>query len=233
MARDFIIHTQPSLWGPPLARNLGMMTSSNGNIFRVTGPLCGEFTGPGEFPTQRPVTRGFDVFFDLRLNKRLSKQPWGWWFETPSWSLWRQCNGSKPDPTHPTRPHRNIMFQTKVNISERSTCATCRDFCTLEHRPELPVIYTMCAHKNVIKIQCIPLCHKLHIKIANTYSRDNVYERRITRVPGKLKCYSRRENRKKGLIDHEISRCTYKRQVVNPRHRTPQGWSIGKPGIPL
>ena len=69
-----------------------MMTSSNGNIFRVTGPLCGEFTGPGEFPTQRPVTRSFDVFFDLRLNKRLSKQPRGWWFETPSWSLWRHCN---------------------------------------------------------------------------------------------------------------------------------------------
>ena len=69
-----------------------MMTSSNGNIFRVTGPLCGEFTGPGEFPTQRPVTRSFDVFFDPRVNKRLSKQPWGWWFETPSWSLWRQCN---------------------------------------------------------------------------------------------------------------------------------------------
>ena len=38
-----------------------MVTSSNGNIFRVTGPLCGEFTGPGEFPTQRPVTRSFDV----------------------------------------------------------------------------------------------------------------------------------------------------------------------------
>ena len=61
-----------------------MMTLSNGNIFRVTGPLCGEFTGPGEFPTQRPVTRSIDVFFDLRLNKRWSKQPWGWWFETPS-----------------------------------------------------------------------------------------------------------------------------------------------------
>ena len=55
-----------------------MMTSTNGNIFRVTGPLCGEFTGPGEFPTQRPVTRSFDVFFDLRLNKRLSKHSWGW-----------------------------------------------------------------------------------------------------------------------------------------------------------
>ena len=121
------------------AANLRMMTSSNGNIFRVTGPLCGEFTGPGEFPTQRPVTRSFDVslicvwingwvnnreagdlrryrghydrsrwiphtkasdaelwcFFDLRLNKRLSKQPWGWWFETLSWSLWRHCNGTQ------------------------------------------------------------------------------------------------------------------------------------------
>ena len=43
-----------------------MMTSSNGNIFRVTGPLCGEFTGPSEFPARRPVTRGLDVFFDLR-----------------------------------------------------------------------------------------------------------------------------------------------------------------------
>ena len=51
-----------------------MMTSSNGNIFRVTDPLR-EFTGPGEFPAQRPVTRNFDVLFDLRLNKRLSKQP--------------------------------------------------------------------------------------------------------------------------------------------------------------
>ena len=69
-----------------------MMTSSNGNIFRLTGPLCGEFTGPGEFPSQRPVTRNFDVFFDLRLNKRLSKQSWGWWFETPSRPLWRHRN---------------------------------------------------------------------------------------------------------------------------------------------
>ena len=46
----------------------------------------------GEFPAQRPVTRSFGVFFDLRLNKRLSKQSWGWWFERPSRSLWRHCN---------------------------------------------------------------------------------------------------------------------------------------------
>ena len=48
----------------------------------------------GEFPAQRPVTRSFDVFFDLRLNKRLSKQWWGWWFETLSCPLWRHCNGT-------------------------------------------------------------------------------------------------------------------------------------------
>ena len=47
---------------------------------------------PGEFPAQRPVTRSFDVFFDLRLNKRLRKQSWGWWFETLSCPLWRHCN---------------------------------------------------------------------------------------------------------------------------------------------
>ena len=46
----------------------------------------------GEFTAQRPVTRSFDVVFDLRLNKRLSKQWWGWWFETPSCPLWRHRN---------------------------------------------------------------------------------------------------------------------------------------------
>ena len=52
-------------------------------------------TVPGEFPAQRPVTRSFDVFFDLRLNKRLSKQSLGWWFETPSLLLWHHCNEIK------------------------------------------------------------------------------------------------------------------------------------------
>ena len=46
----------------------------------------------GEFPAQRPVTRSFDVFFDLLLNKGLSKQSWGWWSEVPSCPFWRHCN---------------------------------------------------------------------------------------------------------------------------------------------
>ena len=47
---------------------------------------------PGDFPSQRTVTRRFNVFFDLRLNKRLSKQSKHRWFETLSRSLWRHCN---------------------------------------------------------------------------------------------------------------------------------------------
>ena len=69
-----------------------MMTSSNGSIFRFTWPLRGEFIGHRWIPSQRPVTQRFDVFFHLCLNQRLSKQSWGWWFETPSRSLWRHCN---------------------------------------------------------------------------------------------------------------------------------------------
>ena len=73
----------------------------------------------GEFLSQRPVTRSFGVFFDLRLNKRLSKQSWHRWFETPSRSLWRHCNGyvlkNKTPRTcllqhHPTRQNSSDII---------------------------------------------------------------------------------------------------------------------------
>ena len=90
-----------------------MMTSWHGNAFHITGPriddacwrhqmetfsallaICeGNSPVSGEFPAQRPVTLSFHVFFYLRLNKRVSKQWWGWWFETLSRPLWRHCNG--------------------------------------------------------------------------------------------------------------------------------------------
>ena len=69
-----------------------MMTSLNGNIFRVVGYLCGEFTGH-RWITR---TRASDVerwcFLWSASEKRLSKQSWGWWFETLSRPLWRYCN---------------------------------------------------------------------------------------------------------------------------------------------
>ena len=68
-----------------------MMASSNGNIFARYWPFVrGIHRSP--FPSQRPVTWSFGVFFDLRLKKRLSKQSRRWWFGTPSCSLWRHCN---------------------------------------------------------------------------------------------------------------------------------------------
>ena len=68
------------------------MTSSNGNYFPRYWPFVRNSPVPSEFPAQRPVTRSFDVFFDLRLSKRLRKQSWCWWFETLSSPLWRHCN---------------------------------------------------------------------------------------------------------------------------------------------
>ena len=47
----------------------------------------------GEFPAQRPVTRTFDVLFDLHLIKLLSRHSRVWWIETLSCPLWRQPNG--------------------------------------------------------------------------------------------------------------------------------------------
>ena len=86
-----------------------MMTLSNGTIFRVTGPLCGGIhRSPVNSPHKGPVTGSFDVFLDLRLNKRLSKQPWGWLFDIPSLSLWCHCNG-----------HLNIAT---LNTHSTTTC---------------------------------------------------------------------------------------------------------------
>ena len=62
-------------------------------LFSALLAICaGNSPVSGEFLAQRPVTRNFDIFFDLRLNKRLTRQLWGWWFKTVSRPLWRQCN---------------------------------------------------------------------------------------------------------------------------------------------
>ena len=58
--------------------------SKNTSKLRVTGLCAGNSPGT--------VTRSFDVFFDLCLNKQLSKQSRRRWFETPSHFSWRHCN---------------------------------------------------------------------------------------------------------------------------------------------
>ena len=92
---------------------LFMMTPSNGNIFRVTGPMCGEITGHVEFPPHRAVTQSFDVSFDLCVNTWLSKQWRRRWLETPRRSLWRHRNVIVLPTSSP--PHAvSIMSVTPV-----------------------------------------------------------------------------------------------------------------------
>ena len=80
-----------------------IMTSLNGNIFRVTGRLCREFTGHrwSSFRKASDAELRFDKGIHLCLNKRLSKQPRSWWFETPSHSLSRHRN---------IQPHENSFL---------------------------------------------------------------------------------------------------------------------------
>ena len=87
---------------------------------------------PGEFPVQRTVTRSFDVFFDLCLNKRLSKHLWGWWFDTLSGPLWR---------------HSNAAIVVSVDALEPSA--------------KLNKSYSIFFRKITINIQRIPLLHDL------------------------------------------------------------------------
>ena len=55
--------------------------------------LCtGNSTVTGEFPSKRLVTWNIAVYFDLHLNKRLSKQSIRQGFEIPLCSLWHHCN---------------------------------------------------------------------------------------------------------------------------------------------
>ena len=77
----YILVTTMNIWRHQLETFSALLAFCAGN-----SPVTGEFSA------QRPVTRSFDVLFDLRLNKRLSKQSWGCWFETLSRPLWRHCN---------------------------------------------------------------------------------------------------------------------------------------------
>ena len=71
----------------------------------------------GEFSAQRPVTRSFDVFFDLCLNQKLSKQWIRRWFETLSCSSWRHCNVYTNDEQGIRQPRKAFLLtETFVNM---------------------------------------------------------------------------------------------------------------------
>ena len=73
----------------------------------------------GGFPSQRPVTRSFYVFFDMCISKRLSKKMRHRWLETPLRSLWCHCNeptGSKPLETETKQECKSRILHTSFDI---------------------------------------------------------------------------------------------------------------------
>ena len=83
---------------PRFLRPYGVARSYHNDVIewkhfpRYSPFVQGIHRSPVNSPHKRPVTRSFDVSLICALNKRLSKQSWGWWFETPSRSFWRRCN---------------------------------------------------------------------------------------------------------------------------------------------
>ena len=76
----------------------------------------------GEFPAQGPVKRSFDVFFDLGLIKRLSKQSRGWWFEKSSCPLWRHCNAPAKGNRHAHRSEYKLPYNQNYPVRTNSSC---------------------------------------------------------------------------------------------------------------
>ena len=93
-----------------------MMTSSNGNIFRVTGHLCGEFTGHRWIPHTKASDAELWCFFDLSVNKRLSKQSWGWWVETP----WHSCHVLNQTSIFVDAPFVKIIYIYRIRAWMRN-----------------------------------------------------------------------------------------------------------------
>ena len=94
---------------------------------------AGNWLVTAEFPAQRPVTRGFHVFFDLCLNKRVSKQSWGWCFQAPSRPLRRHCNVSYilADILH----HAIVIIRQKWTLNRCSLRTICQEcFILFDHK---------------------------------------------------------------------------------------------------
>ena len=99
-----------------------MMKPSNGNISALLALRAENSPVTDEFPSQRPVTRSFNVFVDLHLNKRLGKQSRGWWFETPSRSLWRHSNENSVKVEW---KNTKIISREYIRICRLSFCSMC------------------------------------------------------------------------------------------------------------
>ena len=120
-------------------------------------PLWGESNGTGGFPSQRPVTWSFDVFLDLRLNKRLSKQSKYRWFETPSRSLWRHCNA-----------HDNWCTQRSCCMIHKIKCIICINVTTTPMNREAWTAFSKGSYLWCIALSVDAMAEQLYDQIITT-----------------------------------------------------------------
>ena len=106
----------------------------------------------GEFPSQRPVTRSFDVSLICALNKRLSEQSWGWWFETPSQSLWRHCH-----------EHKLWQFQKRTT---KTLIASCWPYYLMERRVWSRVLMVLCYWQ-----RCVAALMTIYVRVCGESPR--------------------------------------------------------------
>ena len=138
-------------------------------------PVLCEGNSPvnGEFPSQRPVTRNFDVFFDLLPNNRLSKQSWGWWFETQSRSLWCQRNDHSSDDTWDwwrlkSTPYRYVIMC--MIGTRRAKCIIINEIHRVGH------LYSK-TRKTLFSI-CTVICYQMTTQI----SKSNKFFKQVTDI---------------------------------------------------
>ena len=160
------------------------MTSLNGNISRVTGHLCGEFTGPRWIPRTKASDAELSCFFYLRPNERLSKQWWDWWFETLSSPLWRHCNGTLVSSLYPRIVNRVQRIQLVSTVWLRYFCP--RTFFSNDELGNLPWTSLTVNKKSMyvirlnkwwdnlsqihIKLSKIPVIYTAHKKFMNGFA---------------------------------------------------------------
>ena len=110
-----------------------MITSSNGNIFRVTGPLCGEFTGDRWIPLTKASDAELRCFL-WTAPKRLNKRSWSWWFETPSCSFGRHSNEHLLSGWYKTKQTHNIYINSSLfSIWQAMTLSQLTDNVTITY----------------------------------------------------------------------------------------------------
>ena len=93
-----------------------MMTSLNGNIFRITGPLWGDSHGHRWIFPINASDAELWCFLSSALNKPFRKQSWRRWFEMPSCSSWCYCNDFAWWVTWSFRIHRVLKKSTPKNL---------------------------------------------------------------------------------------------------------------------